>query len=343
MQAHYLISLCSLQHPHLISSKKYKRSNTTQRDSLVASQRVDVTEAEDGSDGIVEIKLPSGQGKHVHSELSMEEPLYDDTGAAGLSQADVEMTEVYIEHRQEQNNPIEDVAGSHASPPAAVSNGIENDSILTEEIDKNVSVKDESRRDYVNTTEQPVLTFEIPTDHTNAAVTREDNTISSLNEHNKDITSSTQEKQDDEKDPSSEIQASQQSKNEISETTSSPHIVSEVTNPPQSPTDIYFKPCSPPVSNVLYDECSTTSRDIVEGDNTIEGNSTFAITLIDDSENIMNESFPMASSTMLMSDDRDSEDFGNGHTEHTASNEDDQIIISEHDVITWKDQGQGIN
>lgn len=304
---------------------------------------MDVTEAEDGSDSIIEIKRPNGQHKHIHSDLLMEEPLYDDLSAAGLSEADIEMAEVYVGDRQEQANPIDDVPDSHPSPHAAVSNGTDNDHILAEESDNDVSVKEESKMDYVNTPEQLVHTPEIPSDHTNAAVTREDNTLSSLNEHNEDIASTTKEKLDDEKDSSLDDQASQQPKNEVSETTSLPHIMSEVTDPTQSPTDFHFRPSSPPVSNVLYDKYSTTTHDIVEGDNTIEGNSTIAIAFNDDSANIMNESFPMASSTMSMSDDRNSEDLGNDHTEHTTSNDVDQIIISEHDVITWKDQGQGMN
>jgi hypothetical protein len=305
---------------------------------------VGVTEAEDGSDSIIEIKLPNGQKNNVHSDLLMEEPLYDDISAAGPSEADVEMAEVYVGDRQEQANPIDDVPDSHPSPPAAVSNETDNDHILAEELDNDVSVKDESKMDDVNTPEQQVHTPEIPTDHTNAAVTREeDNTISSLNKHNKDIASATKEKLDEEKDPSLDDQASQQPKNESSETTSLPHIVSEVKDQTQSPTDSHFRPSSPPGSNVLYDKYPTATHDIVEWDNAIEGNSTIAIALNDDSENIMNESFPMASSTMLMSDDRNSEDLVNGHTEHTTSDEVDQIIISEHDVITWKDQGQGIN
>jgi hypothetical protein len=326
-----------LRQPDRISSKKHKSSSITQRESFIASQNADVAEAEEGSDSVIEIKLPNGPKKHIHSDLQMEEPSYHDMNAAGPSEADVEMAEAYIEDQQEQANHMDDVPDSRLSPPAAVSDSPDNNHLLVKELDEDISAQDDSKMDCVSISEEFVHTPQIPNDDTDAAVTPEGvNVISSLNKECEVISSIPKETIGDENHPLLEDHTSQQPNTEVSEKTSLTDIESEVTNPTQSPTDLHYKTMSPSVSKCLAEDDPPTTHDIVERDNTIVN------TLNDYSVEIMNDSIPKTSPTMVTMDDSDNEGLEESHVELTTSKDEDQIIISEHDVMTWKDQGQGI-
>ncbi|KAI8576239.1 hypothetical protein K450DRAFT_274906 [Umbelopsis ramanniana AG] len=321
-----------LQQTDVMSSKKQKTSSSSQRKNLFADRNLDVTEAEDGSDNVIEIKQPNGFKKLIHSDLQMEERSYDDINAAGPSEADVEMADIDAEDQEEPAKLIDDVPDPCPSPSAIVSNRPDDTPTFSKELDEDISAQDDSKMDCVMISEECVHTQEIPNDDTNTAATPVDKDMSSLNNNNEFISINAKETLHSEKNLSLEDHTSQQQKNEVSEAKSLVALETEEADPTQPPAGSHYKPISPPASSVPA-ENSFTTHEIVEVD-------TIANTLNEDSTETMKDSFPKAPTTMAMMDESNNEGLEESHTDHTTSNEVDQIIISEHDVITWKDQGQ---
>ncbi|KAH8548086.1 hypothetical protein BGW37DRAFT_523737 [Umbelopsis sp. PMI_123] len=311
-------------------SKRYKTSATAQNTN-VDTEVVDDIEAAERTDDVMEITLPDASTKNMPSDLRMEEPTHNIRNVVEPSDADLEMMDADIDVQEERLMPVDEVINYHRSSHSPSPNEIDSTNALYQEVNENTAKTDVSNTEFAMVPDDLEDTSDVPNDPEDTTAITNNSSISFEKKALEASSYVPEEALDVDKDPQLEEQAAHVHDINSSHSTLLGHFDrNEVVGATQSHIENVQGPSSL-VSNFEAEKSSASINDVIEERRSEKP--------FDGSSSEMSTVSAKRSVTHVTVDTSDSERLGNDHVEHANSIDVDNVIISEHDVTTWKDQG----